>query len=186
MKLNATPGTLCCPGWRAGASQADERESAGHRGRRPWGAGAALSRSGGDWYHRHLRQRTVSLSNLQRQVVDTTAAVGIKTASAKATLEAIDRIPKLSSIACARMRPMRSTSSGSMTSLPMAAIISPPGFWSVTRVILPGTFGLCRGGPVRRGRFQPSSLTKSRPRENLADLSLLHWRSSGAGAFPGL
>ena len=51
-----------------------------------WGAGAALSCGGGVGTIGICDNDTVSLSNLQRQVVHTTAAVGIKNKSAKATL----------------------------------------------------------------------------------------------------
>ena len=99
----------------------------------------------------------VSLSNLQRQVVHTTARVGeFKTKSARATLEAI--------IACASMLPTHSTSFSGMTLSPMAAIISPHGFWSATPVTLQKNRWSLRRSGNSTDRFQRSSLTKTRPR----------------------
>ena len=74
---------------------------------------------------------TVSLSNLQRQILHTTARVGMaKTASARETLLAINpHVHGDEHMTSASPRRTRSTSSAATTSWRMAATISRRAFW---------------------------------------------------------
>ena len=130
----------------------------------------------------------VSLSNLQRQVVHTTARVGeYKTKSARMTLEAINPHPRIVEH-CLRL-----DVSNALDIIRGYDIVADGCDNFPTRFLVSDACYFARKSLVSAavGQFD-GQISTFKPYETaafgraLAELSVFHWRSPGAGAFSGL